>query len=296
MRFIKRLVDNFTKMIHYKDKDQIELMRQSALLVSKTLAMLADEIDEGVTTIRLDDLAEQFIYDNGAKPGFKGLYECRNTALTSVNDQVVHGVPDNYELRYGDIVSIDVGVKMNGYYGDHAYTFAIGEPSKEDELLMRVTKECLYRGIEQAKVGNRIGDISYAVQRHAESNSMGVVKKLVGHGLGKRLHEEPNVPNFGKPGRGKMIKNGLVIAIEPMINLGTGDVLTASDGFTIVTKDGKNSAHYEHDVAVWENEPVILSDYVPIEEVLERRGHFYIKGNSVEEFQGQKNDSEGEVI
>lgn len=285
MGILKRIFGSEKAMIHYKDKEQIELMRQSALLVSKTLAMIAEEIDEGVSTIHLDTLAEEFIYDNGAKPGFKGLYECRNTALTSVNDQVVHGVPDNYELREGDIVSIDIGVKMNGYYGDHAYTFAIGDPSAEDALLMEVTKQCLYLGIEQARVGNRIGDISHAVQNHAEKNGMGVVRQLVGHGLGRKLHEEPNVPNFGKPGRGKMIKNGLVIAIEPMINLGKPDVLTASDGFTVVTKDGRKSAHYEHDVAVWENEPIILSDYTPIEEVLEKRGHFYIKGNTVEEFE-----------
>jgi methionyl aminopeptidase len=289
MKF-KRLL-GYRKMIHYKDKDQIELMRQSALLVSKTLAMLAEEIDEGIQTIKLDDLAEQFIYDNGGKPGFKGLYECKNTALTSVNDQVVHGVPDKYELREGDIVSIDVGVKMNGYYGDHAYTFAIGDPTADNEHLMRVTKECLYLGIEETRVGNRIGDISYAVQSYAESNGMGVVNQLVGHGLGKKLHEEPNVPNFGKPGRGKMIKNGLVIAIEPMINLGKGDVLTAQDGFTIITKDGKNSAHYEHDVAVWNNEPVILSDYQPIETVLEKRGMFYVKGNTLEEFKNMPESS-----
>ncbi|GAB5466437.1 MAG: type I methionyl aminopeptidase [Candidatus Kapaibacteriales bacterium] len=274
----------YSQMIHYKNAEQIELMRESALLVSSTLAMLAGEIDEGVKTIHLDTLAEEFIRDNNARPGFKGLYDCPSTVLTSVNDQVVHGVPNEYELREGDIVSIDIGVVKNNYYGDHAYTFAIGEPSAEDELLMQSTKECLYLGIAQAYVGNRIGDISFAIQSHAHKNGLGVVEQLVGHGLGKRLHEEPNVPNFGKPGRGKVIKNGLVIAIEPMINLGKKHVVTLSDNFTIATKDGKRSAHYEHDVAVWDGKPNILSDFTCIEKVLEKRGLFYIKGNSIEEF------------
>jgi len=265
------------KMIHYKTDEEIELMRESARLVSKTLGMIAQEIKPGITTRRLDTMAEVFILDNGGKPGFKGLYGCPSTILASVNDQVVHGLPNDKPLKEGDIVSVDCGVKMNGFYGDHAYTFAIGEIADDVKQLMRVTKESLYLGIEQCRVGNRIGDISNAIQTHTEKHGYGVVEKLVGHGLGRKMHEEPNVPNYGKSGRGKMIKNGLVVAIEPMINMGTKKVVTLPDKWTVVTSDGKPSVHYEHDVAVVNGMPVILSTYEFIEEALEKKGDYYIK-------------------
>ena len=212
-------------MIYYKTRDEIELMRKSALLVSKTLGMIATEIEPGVTPNRLDKLAEEYICDNGGRPGFKGLYGCPSTLLTSVNDQVVHGLPTDRPLQEGDIIAVDCGVLMNGFYGDHAYTFAVGPISKEKQQLLDVTLQCLILGIEATTAGNRIGDIGYAVQSYAESFGYGVVRDLVGHGLGKKMHESPEVPNFGKRGQGKVIKNGLVIAIEPMINMGTARVM-----------------------------------------------------------------------
>ena len=257
-------------MIYYKTREEIEIMRQSALLVSKTLGMLAAEILPGVTHNRLDNLAEQFIRDNGALPGFKGLYGCPSTLLTSVNEQVVHGLPTDRALEDGDIIAVDCGVLMNGFYGDHAYTFAVGNISKEKQKLMDVTLECLMLGIEATRSGNRIGDIGYSIQKHAETNGYGVVRELVGHGLGKKMHEEPEVPNFGRQGQGKMIKNGLVIAIEPMINMGTYRVLKTSDNWTIVTADGKPSAHFEHNVAVIDGKPEILSTFDYIYEALKK--------------------------
>jgi methionyl aminopeptidase len=245
-------------------------MRQSALLVSKTLGMLAAEILPGVTPNRLDNLAEQFIRDNGALPGFKGLYGCPSTLLTSVNEQVVHGLPTDRPLEDGDIIAVDCGVLMNGFYGDHAYTFAVGNISKEKQKLLDVTLECLMLGIEATRSGNRIGDIGYSIQKHAETNGYGVVRELVGHGLGKKMHEEPEVPNFGRQGQGKVIKNGLVIAIEPMINMGTYRVLKTSDNWTIVTADGKPSAHFEHNVAVVDGKPEILSTFDYIYEALKK--------------------------
>jgi methionyl aminopeptidase len=257
-------------MIYYKTREEIEIMRQSALLVSKTLGMLAAEIVPGVTPNRLDNLAEQFIRDNGALPGFKGLYGCPSTLLTSVNEQVVHGLPTDRALEDGDIIAVDCGVLMNGFYGDHAYTFAVGNISKEKQKLLDVTLECLMLGIEATRSGNRIGDIGYSIQKHAETNGYGVVRELVGHGLGKKMHEEPEVPNFGRQGQGKMIKNGLVIAIEPMINMGTYRVLKTSDNWTIVTADGKPSAHFEHNVAVIDGKPEILSTFDYIYEALKK--------------------------
>jgi len=255
-------------MIQYKTLEEIELVRHSALLVSATLAMLAREIKPGVTTLYLDKLAEQYIRDNGAEPGFLGMYDYPNTLCTSVNEQVVHGIPNNIPLKDGDIVSIDCGCFMKGYYGDHAYTFEVGEVRAEVKKLVEVTKECLYLGIEQARGRNRIGDISHAIQSHAESHNYGVVRELTGHGLGRKLHEEPSVPNFGKPHRGPMIKSGLVIAIEPMINMGTSHVRQLKDGWTIVTADGKPSAHFEHNIAVVNGEPIILSNFKAIEHEL----------------------------
>ncbi|NJN26209.1 MAG: type I methionyl aminopeptidase [Cyclobacteriaceae bacterium] len=255
-------------MIKLKTIEEIELMRQSAQLVSKTLGMLATEIRPGVSTLYLDKLAEIFIRDHHAVPGFLGLYDFPNTLCMSVNEQVVHGIPNKKPLAEGDIVSIDCGVLQNGFYGDHAYTFAVGEIAPEIQQLLEVAKQSLYLGIEQMIAGNRIGDISFAIQRHNEKYGYGVVRELVGHGLGRKMHESPEVPNFGKRGRGPVIKNGLVIAIEPMINLGTKNVKQLSDGWTIVTADGKPSAHFEHNVAVVNGKPEILSTFDFIEEAL----------------------------
>ena len=213
-------------------------------------------------------MAEDFIRDHDAEPGFLGYGGFPNTLCTSVNEQVVHGIPDNKPLDNGDIVSIDCGVLKNGFYGDSAYTFEIGEVSEEIKKLLEVTKECLNLSVAEAVIGNRLGDIGYACQAHAEANGYGVVRELVGHGLGKNLHEEPQVPNYGKRGRGTKLKDGLVLAIEPMINLGTKNVRQLRDGWTIVTSDGKPSAHFEHDVAVAKGEPLVLSTFEYIEEVL----------------------------
>jgi methionyl aminopeptidase len=214
-------------------------------------------------------MAEEYIRDHKAIPGFKGLYDFPSTLCTSVNEEVVHGIPNGKPLQDGDIISIDCGVMKNGFYGDHAYTFAVGEIKDDVKKLLEVTKESLYIGISNAQSGRRIGDISYSIQRHTEGQGYGVVRELVGHGLGKALHESPEVPNFGKRGKGPMIKNGLVIAIEPMINLGTRKVKQLSDGWTIVTEDGKPSAHFEHDVAIINGKPEILSTFDYIEASLE---------------------------
>jgi len=250
--------------IPIKSLEEIELMRLSALVVSRTLGEVAKLIRPGVTPLELDKTAEECIRDMGAEPGFLGMYDFPNTLCTSVNEQVVHGIPSKRPLEEGDVISVDCGALMNGFYGDHAYTFAVGEISKSTERLLKVTKECLYLGIEQARHGHRIGDIGYAVQRHAEDHGFGVVRELVGHGLGRDLHEEPQVPNYGRRGRGKKLINGMVLAIEPMINQGVKEVDQLRDGWTIVTRDRLPSAHFEHDVAIWNDEPMILStfDYV----------------------------------
>lgn len=255
-------------MIIYKTEEEIELMRQAALVVSRTLGMLAKEIKPGVTPKKLDEMAEEYIRSQGAIPGFKGLYGCPSTLLTSVNEAVVHGLPTERPLQDGDIVSVDCGAKLNGYYGDHAYTFEVGEVKPEIKMLLKVTKECLYLGIAEAKVGNRIEDIGYAIQQHAEKHGYGVVRELVGHGIGKTMHEDPQIPNYGRRGRGKKIQNGLTIAIEPMINMGTHRVSQLDDNWTIVTQDGRPSAHFEHDVAVVDGKPVILSTFDYIYEAL----------------------------
>ena len=255
-------------MIHYKTKEEIELMRISSLLVSKTLATLAKEIKPGISTAQLDAIAEQFIRDNGAAPSFKGYgdpafpFAC----CISVNDAVVHGFPTKNELKEGDIVSVDVGVFKNGFHGDSAYTFAIGEIAVEVKKLMTDTKASLYKGIEKAVHGNRVGDIAYAVQFYTEKErGYGVVRELVGHGLGRHLHEDPQVPNYGKRGTGAKLKEGMVIAIEPMINLGTKNVYHDKDGWTIRTEDGKPAAHYEHNVAILKGKADILSSFIEIE-------------------------------
>jgi methionyl aminopeptidase len=261
-------------MIYLKNREEIELMRESALMVSRTLGIIAREIKPGVTPLFLDRLAEEYIRDNGGVPAFKGYKGARGTPdfpatlCISMNEAVVHGIPDKRPLREGEIISVDCGVKKNGFFGDHAYTFAIGEIKPEVQKLIEVTKECLYLGIRQMVSGNRIGDISYAIQQHAEKNGYGVVRELVGHGLGKSMHEEPEVPNYGKRGDGPKIKEGMVLAIEPMINMGTRNIRQLKDGWTIVTADGKPSAHFEHDVAVIDGKPEILSSYAFIEEAL----------------------------
>ena len=258
-------------MIIYKTSDEIAIMRDAAQVVSRTLGVIAERIGPGVTPNELDIFAEKYILSQNAIPGFKGLYDCPSTLLISVNEQVVHGLPTDIPLKEGDIVSIDCGAIYKGYYGDHAYTFAIGEISDEKAKLLKVTEECLYLGIEQACVGNRIDDIGWAIQTHAEKHGYGVVRDLVGHGLGKTLHEDPQVPNYGRRGRGKKIQNGLTIAIEPMINMGTEKVEQLDDNWTIVTADGLPSAHFEHDIAVVDGKPLILSTFDYILEALSKK-------------------------
>lgn len=248
-------------MIIPKTREEIELMRQSALIVSKTLGMIASEIKPGVTTLHLDKLAEQFIRDNGAVPGFLGLYGCPSTLLTSVNEQIVHGLPTDRPIQEGDVVSVDCGAIMNEYYGDHAYTFEIGDVAPETKKLLQVTKESLYVGIREFKVGNRVEDVGNAIQKYTEAHGYGVVRELVGHGLGKTMHEGPEMPNYGKRGRGKLFVEGLVVAIEPMINMGTKNIRQLKDGWTIVTRDGKPSAHFEHNVALVDGKPELLSTF-----------------------------------
>ncbi len=255
-------------MIKIKSKEEIELMRESALMVSKTLGILAKEVKPGVTTLYLDKLAEEFIRDNGGIPGFLGLYGFPNTLCMSPNAQVVHGIPNNKPLENGDIISIDCGVLKNGFYGDHAYTFEVGEVSAEIKKLLTITKESLYVGIREFRTGNRVEDVGWAIQNHVEKHGYGVVRELVGHGLGKKMHEDPQMPNYGKRGRGKMFLNGMVVAIEPMINMGTHKIDQLRDGWTILTKDRKPSAHFEHDVAMINGKPELLSTFQYIYDAL----------------------------
>ena len=258
-------------MIDYKTEEEIEVQRKSSLLVGKTLAEVAKLIEPGVTTLMLDKVAEEFIRDNNAIPGFKDYNGFPNSLCTSVNEQVVHGIPSNKPLKEGDIVSVDCGVLFEGFYGDSAYTFAIGEISDEIKQLLEVTKKSLLMGLEKAVVGNRVGDIGYTIQQYTESFGYGVVRELVGHGVGKNLHESPEVPNYGRRKSGLKLKQGLVLAIEPMINLGTREVKQLNDGWTIVTADGKPSAHFEHDVAVKRGKVDVLSTFEYIEEVLKNK-------------------------
>ncbi|MFN3640079.1 MAG: type I methionyl aminopeptidase, partial [Flavobacterium sp.] len=255
-------------MIIPKTLEEIELMRESALLVSKTLGMVASEIKSGISTLHLDKLAETFIRDHGAVPGFLGLYGCPSTLLTSVNEQVVHGLPTNRPIEEGDIVSVDCGVFKNEFYGDHAYTFEIGEVALETKKLLQITKESLYVGIREFKAGNRVEDVGNAIQKFCESHGYGVVRELVGHGLGRKMHEDPEMPNYGKRGRGKLFVEGMVVAIEPMINLGTKNIKQLKDGWTIITADKKPSAHFEHNVALLNGKPELLSTFQYVYEVL----------------------------
>jgi methionyl aminopeptidase len=257
-------------MIHIRSKEEIELIRKSALTVTATLTEVAAFLKPGITTASIDMMAETFIRDHGGIPSFKG-YGPKDSPFPaslciSVNEVVVHGFPSNYVLKDGDIISVDCGVYMNGFHGDHAYTFAIGEVKPEVLKLMRVTKEALMLAVAQAADGNRVGDISYAVEYNtAKKHGYGVVRELVGHGVGRNLHEDPQVPNYGKRSDGKRLKEGMVLAIEPMINLGTRDVFTMEDGWTIVTADGKPSVHYEHTTYVRKGKGEALSNFAPIE-------------------------------
>ncbi len=255
-------------MIIPKTSEEIELMREAALIVSKTLGILAKEVKPGVTTLHLDKLAEEFIRDHGAVPGFLGLYDFPNTLCMSPNAQVVHGIPNNTPLKEGDIISIDCGAIKNDFYGDHAYTFKVGEVSSEVEKLLKITKESLYVGIREFKAGNRTGDVGYAIQQYCEAHGYGVVRELVGHGLGRKMHEDPEMPNYGRRGKGKKFVEGMTVAIEPMINLGTRRIEQLQDGWTILTLDRKPSAHFEHNVALVNGKPELLSTFAYIYEAL----------------------------
>lgn len=255
-------------MIIPKTREEIELMRDAALIVSKTLGMLAAEVKPGVTTLQLDALAETFIRDHGAIPGFLGLYDFPNTLCMSPNAQVVHGIPNDTPLVSGDIISIDCGAIKHDFYGDHAYTFSVGEISEETKTLLAVTKESLYKGIAAFKAGNRTGDVGYAIQQYCEDRGYGVVRELVGHGLGTKMHEDPEMPNYGRRGKGKKFIEGMTVAIEPMINQGTRRIEQLNDGWTILTADRKPSAHFEHNIALVNGKPELLSTFGYIYEAL----------------------------
>lgn len=255
-------------MIYLKTDEEIELLRQANLVVARTLAEVAKVIAPGVTTLKLDAVAEEYIRSQGAVPGFKGYGGFPGTLCVSVNENVVHGIPSNYALREGDIVSVDCGAVKDGFNGDSTYTFCVGDVAEEVKDLLRTTKESLYVGIEKAVEGNRIGDIGHAVQEYCEKRGYSVVRELCGHGVGKHLHEDPDVPNYGRKGTGPLIKNGMVIAIEPMINMGSKNIVIERDGWTCRTKDRKPSAHFEHTIAIHHGKPDILSSFAYVEEVL----------------------------
>ena len=258
-------------MIYLKTHEEIELLRENNLLVSATLAELAKHIKPGVTTLELDKIAEDFIRSHGAVPSFLGYNGFPNTLCMSVNEQVVHGIPSSKTvLKEGDILSVDCGTFMKGFCGDSAYTFAVGEIAPEAESLLRVTKEALYKGTAQARAGNRVGDISAAVQEYAEKFGYGVVRELEGHGLGRKMHEDPGVPNYGARGRGPLLREGMVICIEPMINMGTRAVVFEPDGWTVRTRDRKPAAHYEFAVAVRKGGADVLTDFSIIEEAINK--------------------------
>ncbi|MBN2215398.1 MAG: type I methionyl aminopeptidase [Bacteroidales bacterium] len=264
-------------MILIKTEEEIELLRNSNLLVSKTLAEIAGILKPGITTLSLDRHAEEYIRDNKGIPGFLNYKGYPNTLCTSVNSQVVHGIPSDYELKEGDIISIDCGIIYDGYYGDSAYTFAIGEIDDEVAELLRITKESLFKGIEVAIEGKRLGDLGYAIQKHCEDAGLSVVREMVGHGLGKNLHEAPEVPNYGKRGKGIKLKKGMVICIEPMINLGRKEIIQQKDGWTIRTADNKPSAHFEHAVAIDKDRANVLSTFEYIENKMENNMYLHFK-------------------
>ena len=255
-------------MIFLKTDEEIELLRESNMLVARTLAEVAKLIRPGISTLELDKVAEAFIRDHKAVPGFLGYHGFPNTLCTSVNEQVVHGIPNKRPLKEGDVVSVDCGTLLNGYYGDSAYTFCVGEVKPEVKALLDATKESLYKGIENAVEGKRLGDVGFAIQDHVESRGYSVVREMVGHGVGKNLHEAPEVPNYGRKGNGVKLKSGMVIAIEPMINLGKRNILQEDDGWTIRTRDRSVSAHFEHTLAVRKGKADILSSFKFVEEVL----------------------------
>ncbi|HPC97428.1 MAG TPA: type I methionyl aminopeptidase [Bacteroidales bacterium] len=258
-------------MLNSRTNEEIELLRKSNMLVSLTLAEIARHIAPGITTLKLDAIAESFIRDHGAVPAFKGYNGFPATLCTSVNEEIVHGIPSAYELREGDIISVDCGVVLNGYYGDTAFTFAVGNIDDRVQKLLDYTRASLEEGVKEAVAGNRVGDISFAVQSKAESGGFSVVRELVGHGIGVKLHEAPEIPNFGKRGTGPKLPKGLVICIEPMINMGTKETVQKSDGWTIVTSDGMPSAHFEYAVAVDNGKADVLSTFRFIDEVLKNR-------------------------
>lgn len=268
------LFKKYKEVIIYKTKEEIELMRHSNLLVGQTIAHLASLLKPGITTLQLDVVAGQLIRDNGGVPSFLNYHGYPYNTCISVNDAVVHGFPGNLELKEGDVVSIDCGVFKNGFHGDSAYTFAIGDPGADVMQLLRVTKESLYKGIEKAVANNRIGDIAFAIQDHTERKyGYGVVRELVGHGIGRSLHEDPQVPNFGKRGNGAKLMPGMTLAIEPMVNLGKKDVYYDDDGWTVRTKDGKPSAHFEHSICVQKDKADILSSFEAIEAAERSNSH-----------------------
>ena len=258
-------------MIYLKSESEIDKMREAAQLVSRTLAEVAKILEPGVQTFELDRVAEDFIKKHNARPAFKGYGGSKNpfpgSLCISINEEVVHGIPGKRKIQEGDIVSVDCGVELNGFFGDHAYTFVAGETDDETRQLLKTTLESLYLGIEQAVHGNSIGDIGHAIQSHCEEKNFGVVRDLVGHGIGKNMHEDPSVPNYGRPGKGDRLRTGMGLAIEPMITMGTYKVRTLKDGWTIVTADGKNAAHFEHDVIVREGKAEILSTFDYIAEI-----------------------------
>jgi len=246
-------------MIHIRSASEIDKISRACQIVKETLNMVEDLILPGITTMELDKKAEEFIISSGAKPGFKGLYGYPATLCVSIDDEIVHGLPTNRQLKEGEIISVDVGSIVDGYYGDHAKSFPVGDVDIKRQRLMDVTRECLLDAIDRAVPGNKIGDISYAVQKKAESNGYGVVRELVGHGIGTKLHEEPQIPNFGIPGSGSKIEVGMCFAIEPMINMGSPEIYTKKDGWTVCTKDGFPSAHFEHTITITKNGAKILT-------------------------------------
>lgn len=257
-----------TKVIILKTDEEIEFMREANRLVGMTLGELSRHIKPGVTTLQLDKIAEEFIRDHGAIPTFLGYGGFPNSICTSVNENVVHGIPNNTPLKEGDVVSIDCGTNLRGFCGDSAYTFKVGPVDEKVSQLLQTTKESLYKGIEQAKEGNRIGDIGFSVQSYCEAKGYSVVRELVGHGIGRQMHESPEVPNYGRRGTGPLIQNGMCLAIEPMINLGGKKVVFENDGWTVRTKDRKPSAHFEHTVAIRNGKADILSTFEFIQEFI----------------------------
>ncbi|MBN2601858.1 MAG: type I methionyl aminopeptidase [Candidatus Marinimicrobia bacterium] len=246
-------------MIYIRSLEEVEKIRESNRIVAETLALLGNEVKAGISTLALDKLAEEYIRSQGARPAFKGYNGFPASICASIEEQVVHGIPSQRKLQDGEIIGIDVGALKNGYYGDAAFTFAVGQVDETRQRLMRVTEDSLYKGIEKARAGNHLSDIGHAIQTHVESHGFSVVRSLVGHGIGTQLHEAPEVPNYGNPGRGPELKPGMCLAIEPMVNVGTFEVESLDDGWTIVTIDHKPSAHFEHTIAITENDPIILS-------------------------------------